>query len=520
MIYPPSMACADVIVAEFPVHRARRALDTPLIQRGEAGGLRARAGQSTWAMRRAIVRARSALMNMRLEEASRAIAQLARLLSDKGRLHHLQYARTLGLLRAYQLAAEDDLSGARSVLLTLPYLAGDTLAATLLGYLDWKRDDPEEVCAPDVADYLTAPIGGEAVCRILSLCLSSALAFDRLQLTLSASLATEALQLARLRYGTHSPMSSFPATLLAQVAYEQGRLDEAEALLRSRISVICASGVLECVARASQLFARLLVHRGQLRDALASLRTAEALGRTRRWPRLIAAASAEYARAMTVTHGDGRSFEPCAHRAAAPADPKPGRYLSLVAKPAVPLGLTPRMRELLSRGPLESLPPDEPLSFASIETLLRRACGAAADGSLEDCYELLIPCLQIGAARGLRMVFVDAGAPILALLESLYYSLPTNDSQHCGLRPYIATLLRSTIRADGEQPSPNVGRPLSRRETGILQLIANGWSNKRIAQSLGITPETVKSHAKSIFLKLETRTRAQAVARAEACGLL
>ena len=57
-------------------------------------------------------------------------------------------------------------------------------------------------------------------------------------------------------------------------------------------------------------------------------------------------------------------------------------------------------------------------------------------------------------------------------------------------------------------------------ETGILQMIAHGMSNKRIAQSLGITPETVKSHAKSIFLKLATRTRAQAVSRAEAIGFL
>jgi len=50
--------------------------------------------------------------------------------------------------------------------------------------------------------------------------------------------------------------------------------------------------------------------------------------------------------------------------------------------------------------------------------------------------------------------------------------------------------------------------------------VANGMSNKRIAQSLGITPETVKSHAKNIFAKLATRTRAQAVAREEAIGFL
>jgi LuxR family maltose regulon positive regulatory protein len=61
---------------------------------------------------------------------------------------------------------------------------------------------------------------------------------------------------------------------------------------------------------------------------------------------------------------------------------------------------------------------------------------------------------------------------------------------------------------------------LSRRETGIVQMIARGMSNKQIAYSLGITPETVKSHARNIFVKLATRTRAEAVARAGALGLL
>jgi ATP/maltotriose-dependent transcriptional regulator MalT len=115
---------------------------------------------------------------------------------------------------------------------------------------------------------------------------------------------------------------------------------------------------------------------------------------------------------------------------------------------------------------------------------------------------------------------VDAGRPLLTLLQRLYYALPTNDPRLSDLRPYVATLLRSTVQSDTEETSSISVRPLSRRETGILQMIARGMSNKRIAQSLGIAPETVKSHAKSIFFKLASRTRAQAVARADAFGLL
>jgi LuxR family maltose regulon positive regulatory protein len=42
-------------------------------------------------------------------------------------------------------------------------------------------------------------------------------------------------------------------------------------------------------------------------------------------------------------------------------------------------------------------------------------------------------------------------------------------------------------------------------------LIAEGQSNKEIARALGITPETVKSHVKSIFVKLAVDKRAQAL---------
>jgi LuxR family maltose regulon positive regulatory protein len=55
---------------------------------------------------------------------------------------------------------------------------------------------------------------------------------------------------------------------------------------------------------------------------------------------------------------------------------------------------------------------------------------------------------------------------------------------------------------------------LSPREHIVLQLISLGHTNKRVAQSLGIAPETVKSHAKHIFVKLRAQSRLEAVMRA------
>jgi DNA-binding NarL/FixJ family response regulator len=60
---------------------------------------------------------------------------------------------------------------------------------------------------------------------------------------------------------------------------------------------------------------------------------------------------------------------------------------------------------------------------------------------------------------------------------------------------------------------------LSTRECGILELIGQGYSNKRVARTLGISAETVKSHVKRVFIKLDVNTRAHAVARAQTLGL-
>ena len=61
---------------------------------------------------------------------------------------------------------------------------------------------------------------------------------------------------------------------------------------------------------------------------------------------------------------------------------------------------------------------------------------------------------------------------------------------------------------------------LSARERTIVLLMGHGLSNKRIARQLSIAPETVKSHAKRIFWKLTVQTRAQAVYRATALGMI
>ncbi|MCQ3948168.1 MAG: hypothetical protein DPW21_15965 [Anaerolineae bacterium] len=73
-----------------------------------------------------------------------------------------------------------------------------------------------------------------------------------------------------------------------------------------------------------------------------------------------------------------------------------------------------------------------------------------------------------------------------------------------------------------EKPGqPSVGvEALSEREREVLRLVAEGCSNQDIASRLVISITTVKTHMGNIFNKLGVASRTQAIARAEALGLL
>jgi DNA-binding NarL/FixJ family response regulator len=77
-------------------------------------------------------------------------------------------------------------------------------------------------------------------------------------------------------------------------------------------------------------------------------------------------------------------------------------------------------------------------------------------------------------------------------------------SVHAGKRslsPQLASTLVNNFQLDS----------LSKRETEVLRIVADGNSNQRVAQLLGLSEDTVKAHMKSILQKLDARDRTHAV---------
>jgi DNA-binding NarL/FixJ family response regulator len=88
------------------------------------------------------------------------------------------------------------------------------------------------------------------------------------------------------------------------------------------------------------------------------------------------------------------------------------------------------------------------------------------------------------------------------------------------LSPDLATaMLAEAHQVTEEQPA--TGEPvISKREEEVLQLIAEGASTTEVASRLFISVKTVKNHLASVYQKLDSRDRTQAVLRAVRMGII
>lgn len=85
----------------------------------------------------------------------------------------------------------------------------------------------------------------------------------------------------------------------------------------------------------------------------------------------------------------------------------------------------------------------------------------------------------------------------------------------------LARQLRDIVANPDIDRLPHVDVPrLTPRESEVLPLLAQGYSNKEIAKNLGVSPDTIKDHLARLYAKLDAGDRTEAVSRARSIGLL
>jgi DNA-binding CsgD family transcriptional regulator len=118
-------------------------------------------------------------------------------------------------------------------------------------------------------------------------------------------------------------------------------------------------------------------------------------------------------------------------------------------------------------------------------------------------------------------LFASKGGDGFAKLTRLGDPVPWHVVFTPPLPPCAAPLdLRPRVRRSRDIPAASGSPALTARERGILELVAQGQSNKEVGRTLGISPETVKTHLENVYCKLAVVRRAQAIARAKDLALL
>ncbi len=147
----------------------------------------------------------------------------------------------------------------------------------------------------------------------------------------------------------------------------------------------------------------------------------------------------------------------------------------------------------------------------AIELQILTALAYLAQGDPTRARAALSQALKLAQPEGFRCLFLDEWRALAGPLRTLIAELDDD-----ALAAYARALLyemgqaRSESQATVPAGSDLLAEPLSPQEERILRLLAAGLSNPEIAQELVVSVNTVKTHVKSIYVKLNVRTRREA----------
>jgi ATP/maltotriose-dependent transcriptional regulator MalT len=175
----------------------------------------------------------------------------------------------------------------------------------------------------------------------------------------------------------------------------------------------------------------------------------------------------------------------------------------------------PKYLEIKKR--LEDFAHETNHEISKINLNLLGALENSISGDENKAIEYLINALELTAPENNLMIYTEYGDEINELLQKLPEIIRKQKHERS-----IEQLFKEikTKSLDKEIPPANLEIKLSGRDIKILKMVSRGHKNSEIAQSMFLSPESIKKYMYEIFQKLEVDNRIKAVIKANELGLI
>ena len=159
-------------------------------------------------------------------------------------------------------------------------------------------------------------------------------------------------------------------------------------------------------------------------------------------------------------------------------------------------------------------------SYRQIKLLVLEALLQRRKGQHNAAHRALRKALQLAEQGGYLRLLLDEGAEIVTMLQAELQALP--DAAAGPGRAFVEQLLLAAgvSGTAPTQPEPRTIDALTEREKEILMFLANGVSNREMAQRIFVSENTIKFHLKNIYSKLGVGSRVQAITAGRQIGLI
>jgi LuxR family maltose regulon positive regulatory protein len=425
---------------------------------------------------------------------------------------HLYEARAAGDLDSVATTARKLLAGQGSMALSLDGRERRALALLNLGIAEtWtgNRRHAREVLEEAIAlarnadrDYLVfSALGPLALVEALTGSLRR-----------PARLAHEAVDLAERHGWTSLPPMASAYCALAICAYHWNSVPEATRYLDWAHSTSRAVGDRPVLMLVELMRALLALRLGDHERAETAIVSARELAENRELPPGLALVLACAESVAMIAAGHPKRAAQVISKS--PHDGRWGEVELVKARLALASGDPKGAVALLSDAQSSTVGVLHPATAIELRALA--AVAQHQRGNDEEALGLVEEALELAEPEGYQGPFLTIGAPLRELISRRIRA----GTAHRALAGQLGEALGPDADAVAEQGGSLVLEPLSERETAVLRFLPTPLSKAEIASEMFVSVNTVKTHMKNIYRKLDVTDRGNAVRRARTLHLV